>query len=447
MESSTRPLKPVPTVTLPKLDDPLSTLTALFTGNGDIVSYNTFYGKAVAVNHPDYAKVISKNSDGFVRTPLIKIIGGEGLVGSEGAYWHNQRRIAQPSFHMHCLHGFSHVILNQANVMLEKWSDPKYQTEGFDFFMEIRCLTMQVITETMLSTTLDPEALAEWVTLFNTGLNTLRPFVVGQLGITMSVSPDESRKQKLAVKELDTLIYEMIDQRRAQAKPPKDLLTNLIQSNNKATAAPLTDQQIRDEVFTMLLAGHETTAVTISWILNELLKHEETLKAVVTEIDTVLGNDMPTHENLKELTYLNQVINETIRLNPAAWVVSRVAKGDQAVGDYLIPDNTLVLISIYSMHRHPDFWETPTQFNPRHFEPDAVEARDKSAYMPFLTGKHQCIGQGFALLESGLVIARFLQHYTFERIQGSVVSSIPGFTLQLNDGLRVRVHNRKPSKL
>lgn len=441
MDASPTRHKDIPTVKIPETDAPLEMLEALFVEHGDIVRYDSCYGKVVLVNHPDFAKTVCRD-ERFVRTPLISMIAGEGLIRSEGDYWRNQRRIAQPSFHAPCMHGYAHMVSQHVENAFAHWQSDTYLKDAFDISQEIRCLTMAIITHTMFSVKLKRDELLEWDLLFQRAFNTVRPFLFAQLNQPIKVNAPQIRQQKAAIQKLDAYIYELIETRRNMTEPPLDYLTRFIQGQFKAEQTPLSDLQIRDEVFTMLLAGHETTALSIAWTLHALLENPSVLEHVVAEIDTTLKGKAPSLEDLKSLPILDKAMKEAIRLYPPAWFITRITDADTQLGEYLIPSDTIVSISIYTMHRHEDFWPDPSAFELNRFDREAEKVRHKHAYMPFLAGRHQCIGQGFAQMESGLIIANLLQRYTISKATGHTASPAPAFTLRLKDGLHVLIAPR-----
>jgi cytochrome P450 len=433
--------KEIPVVKIPETDAPLEMLAALFEEHGDIVSYDSCYGKVVQVNHPDFAKIVCRDEH-FIRTPLISMIAGEGLLRSEGDYWRNQRRIAQPSFHTPCMHGYAHLVSQHIENAFAHWQSDTYLKGAFDISQEIRCLTMAIIADTMFSVKLKRDELLEWDLLFQRALSTVRPFILAQLNQPVKVNAQQIRQQKAAIQKIDTYIYELIEQRRNMAEPPLDYLTSFIQGEFKAEHAPLSDLQVRDEVFTMLLAGHETTALSIAWTLHALLENPSALESVVTEIDTHLKGEAPGIEDLKSLPLLDKSMKEAIRLYPPVWFTTRITDADTQIGEYLIPSDTIVSISIFTMHRHRDYWDNPSAFEVDRFESEAEKTRHKHAYMPFLAGRHQCIGQGFAQMENGLIIANLLQRYTLSKVAGHTASPAPALTLRLKDGLQVLIAPR-----
>jgi cytochrome P450 len=192
----------------------------------------------------------------------------------------------------------------------------------------------------------------------------------------------------------------------------------------------------------MLFAGHETTAIAISWTLHLLGKHPDAMQRVVAEIDHELKGEIPSYQDLPRLSELKKVFEESMRLYPPVWVLTRQAKEEDEIAGYRIPAKALVIVSPYTTQRHPDFWNEPTRFDPERFSDEQSAGRHRTAYIPFLSGRHQCLGKPFALMEGQLMLAMLLQRYSIAPVAGFSVTPDPGATLRLKNGIMVTATKR-----
>jgi len=220
-----------------------------------------------------------------------------------------------------------------------------------------------------------------------------------------------NRRFKRAVRSFDTVVYQLMAARRGQQRDTIDLLDRLLEARDDATGCPMHDQQIRDEVLTLLLAWHETSAIALTWIWYLLAQHPEVEHTLQAELAAVLGGPAATAEDLAMLPYTRMVVEETLRLYPPVWPFPRAAIADDVIGGYLIPAGSLIFPSQYLTHRHPDFWENPERFDPERFTPERSAHRARYAYYPFGGGPRSCIGSHFAMLELCLVVATVAQRY------------------------------------
>jgi cytochrome P450 len=278
-------------------------------------------------------------------------------------------------------------------------------------------LTLGVVGKTLFSTDISGEAselgramteALEYVTF-----RTRRPFA-----LPPRVPTPRSRRFHAAMRTFDQIVYGLIADRRRAAAPREDLLSVLLAARDGETGEALSDREIRDEVVTFLTAGHETTAVALSWTWYLLSRHPEAARRVRAELADVLRGQTPTVEHLPRLEYTKRVIEEVMRLYPPAWAVERSAVGDDELGGYPIPAGSAVDLSPYVTHRHPAFWENPEGFDPDRFTPERAAGRPRFAYFPFGGGPRHCIGSEFAMLEAQLVVAMVAQRYRLELVPG-----------------------------
>jgi cytochrome P450 len=255
------------------------------------------------------------------------------------------------------------------------------------------------------------------------------------LALPDGVPTPRNRRFRAALRSLDQAVYALIDQRRRDVDPPDDLLTLLLTARDEETDATLTERQVRDEIMTMLIAGHETVASALTWCWFLLSQHPEVAQAAQAEIGAVLGDRPPTVDDLPQLGWPARIFSETLRLYPPAWLITRQAQAADELAGQPVPAGSLIIISPYVVHRHPGCWEQPENFDPGRFAPDRVDAIERFAYIPFGGGPRLCIGDRFATLEAQLIIAQVLQRYQLELAPGHPVELAPLVTLRPKQGL------------
>lgn len=251
----------------------------------------------------------------------------------------------------------------------------------------------------------------------------------------LSVPTPRNRRMQRAIHELDQLVYRMIAQRRAREAEREDVLALLLSAREEETGQGMTDRQVRDEVMTLLMAGHETTATTLTWTWYLLSSHPQVERRLQAELDAVLGGRLPTVEDLAELKFTRMILEEALRLYPAAPVLSRKAIAADEVQGYPIAANSMIIISPYAMHRHPAFWDEPERFDPERFTPERAATRPAFTYFPFGGGPRVCLGNHFAMMEAQLILATVAQRYQVRLLPGHPVEPQMVVTLRPRYGL------------
>ena len=241
---------------------------------------------------------------------------------------------------------------------------------------------------------------------------------------------------------LDEYLYGIIRSRRISDEHPGDLLDMLLSARDEDTGESMNDEQIRNEIATIYGAGHETTAVALTWAWFALHQHPEALKKLQEELDRVLQGRMPSVSDLPHLPYTQAVFEETLRKFPPVPMTVRVAYEDTQVGEYAYPRGTVAAISIYNIHHHPDYWEEPNRFSPERFLPENKEKLNRLAYIPFLAGPHLCIGNNFALQEGPLLLAMMAQRYDLKLVPGQEIIRDVAVTMRPKYGLIVQREKR-----
>jgi cytochrome P450 len=409
--------------------------------HGDIVNFRLGTQNAYLLNHPDWIKdVLVTHQSNFTKSRAaqrLRALLGEGLLTSEGVFHHRQRRLAQPAFHRDRLMGYAAAMVECAARCRDRWEPGA----TFDVSKEMMRLTLAVVGRTLFSADVASEAdeigaaLTDVVHLFRT---MLMPFSEWLEKLPLP----HVRRFKRARDRLDQTIYRLIAERRASGRDTGDLLSMLLLAQDEEGEGGMTDQQVRDEALTLMLAGHETTANALTWSWYLLSQNPSAEAAFHAELDRVLNGRLPAFEDLPQLRYTEAVFAEALRLYPPAWAVGRRAKQDYPIGDYLIPARAIVLMSPWAVHRDPRWFPEPEKFDPERWRPEIAERRPKFSYFPFGGGARVCIGERFAWMEGVLVLAAIGQRWCMRLEPGHRVETRAVITLRPKFGMRMTAEVR-----
>jgi cytochrome P450 len=412
---------------------------------GDMVRYRFVVWPTLFLNRPEYIKhVLQENNRNYnkniVSTDLLKSVLGTGLLTNDGASWLQRRRLIQPAFHRQRIAALGSLITTETTNLLGRWDGLPADEAWLDVFTQMMGLTLRVVGLALFGADMSEE-----VDTVGTSFTTILNFLTRAAFRPYLMSPFVPARGKLqfqaARRQLDQVVYHIIIQRRQEAGERNDLLSMLLHARDEETGESMTDHDLHDEIITLLLAGHETTAVALSWAWYLLSKHHAVECRLHEELDSVLGGRIPTSDDLPQLPYARMVIEETIRLYPPVWSILRRAVENDEIGAYHVPAGTSIFISPYAMHRHPDFWEDPETFDPERFTPERSAGRPHFAYVPFGGGPRQCIGNTFALTEAQLVLATVAQRYRLRVDPASPVKPEALITLRPQGGLRMRLEH------
>jgi cytochrome P450 len=425
--------------------DPLALLTRLAREYGDVARFLAATQTVYLLNHPDHVKDVLVTHQGRFKKgralQRAKRLLGEGLLTSEGDFWRRQRRLAQPAFHKQRINSYAETMVAYAEKSSARWRDG----ETLDVAAEMMRLTLAVVGKTLFDADVESDAdevgaaLAEVMSLFG---YLMLPF--SELLEKLPLPP--RRRFERARARLDRVIYRIIEERRREGRDRGDLLSTLLHAvDEEGDRTGMTDEQLRDEVMTLFLAGHETTANALAWTWYLLSQHPEAEARLHAELEEVLTGRPPTAEDFPRLRYTEMVVAESMRLYPPAWAIGRLALEDHEAGGYLIPRGSLVLISPYVMHRDPRFFPDPERFDPERFTPEAKSARPQFAYFPFGGGQRRCIGESFAWMEGVLILATLARRWRLRLAPDANVRTEPRITLRPGKGgIPMRTEARKP---
>jgi cytochrome P450 len=428
--------------------DPLAYVAGLARDYGDVVRLGLGPLAIYSITHPDGVKhVLQDNNQNYVKGEIIarvKILIGEGLFTSEGTFWRRQRRLAQPAFHRERIAGFVDTMVRRTAERLAGWEIAVRNGEPIDVAAEMNALTLTIVGETLFGRDLSGDA-AEAGRALRVALEVTAHRTMSYMVPPIWFPTARNRAFRRAVRTLDSLVFEIIDARRRAHDPGADLLGMLMSARDEETGEGMSRSQLRDEVMTFLLAGHETTAVALAWTWYLLARHPDVAERARDEVLGVLGDRTPVLEDLPRIPMARMVVEEAMRLYPPVWGIGRQSIGPDEIGGYDIPAGAIVNLSPWVTHRHPAFWPDPERFDPERFRPGVERTRPRFAYFPFSGGPRLCIGETFALVEAQLIVAMMLQRHGLTLVDTTPVVLEPTLTLRPRGGLRMRVTKASPA--
>jgi cytochrome P450 len=418
--------------------DPLAIFEKWAREYGDVFYYRALFIHVYFLNHPDLIEsVLVRNYQNFLKDHVIRKsrwFFGDGLLTNEGESWLRQRRLAQPAFHRERIAGYANIMTEYAEEMLATWRDG----EVCDVHQEMMQLTLKIVVRALFNVE------SQEVGQISAAMNVL---MSNSVGIRLLLPPaarflptPAMLEFRRAVRRLDEIVYRIIAERRKNEADTGDLLSMLMQARDE-DGSRMSDKQLRDEVMTFLLAGHETTALALSWSWHLLAQNPEVESKLHEELDRVLGGRTPEFSELRNLNYAERVVKESMRLYPPAWSVARTAAKDFDIAGYRIPSGANVVMSTWIMHHDPRYFPDPYKFEPERWL-SAESQRPRFAYFPFGGGPRQCIGNSFALMEATLLVAAIAQKFQFRPVEGHPVVPIPSFTLRPKYGIRMTLQSR-----
>jgi cytochrome P450 len=412
---------------------------------GDVVSVPTLMGRLTLVFHPDgVRRVLQENHLNYNKDipdyRILSLVLGKGLLTNDGESWLQQRRLMQPAFHRDRIAAFGTLITEATATWLDQLEAAQAIGNGrpLDIPQEMSRLTLSIVCKALFGADLPAEAM-ERVSRALATANLLLAEAFYLPGILSLPTPQRHRLRE-ARRELHAVVDAIIQQRRAVSEQRGDLLAMLLDARDAETGLCMSDQQLRDEVLTLLLAGYETTANTLSWTLYLLAQHPDIMANLQSEYGHVLQGRTPRMDDLPQLSLTRMVIEESMRIYPPAWAVGRHALQADDIGGHTIPKGAYVLVFQYVTHRHPDFWERPDAFDPGRFAAENATGRHRFAYFPFGGGPRLCIGNQFALIEAQLILATLLSRYQLRLTPTAQVVPEPLVTLRPRGSLLMTAH-------
>jgi cytochrome P450 len=423
--------------------DPLGVFMQAALRFGEVVYFKIGPRQGYLITNPDDVRhVLQDNARNFHKSPLydkLRTFLGNGLLTSEDDFWLRQRRIAQPAFHRQRLAALSSEMVDAARDAAARWEPFASAGRPVDVDEEMMRITRMVVLRTLLGADLGP---------FTSSIDQAWTVVNQHIGESFwSVGFDtlptpKYRRFQAARTVLRGAVDHVISTRRRHPTDSHDLLSMLMSARDEESGEVMTDEQLRVEVMTFLLAGQETTSLALAWTWYLLGQHPAVRERLETEIDAVLGGKPPEYGDLAKLPYLRMVIDESMRLYPPAWGLSRQALHDDQLGGFRLPRGWLALVIPYVLHRLPAFWSDPARFDPERFSSERSATRPKFVYLPFGAGPRQCIGNQFALIEAQLILATLAQTYRLHVTPGHKVEPWALITLRPRFGMPMTIERR-----
>ncbi|HEX3912569.1 MAG TPA: cytochrome P450 [Steroidobacteraceae bacterium] len=413
----------------------------------DIVQRRIFGRSLFVVNDPAAIKhVLIDNAANYQKTEITRRILepglGKGLITSEGETWRQHRRIMSPSFDHRSTAAYVPVMTGAAVELSTQWEQTPAGT-AIDASTAMMQVTLNIISRTMFSNDSD-----DIVTIMSRSAGRyqaeMRPNIMDMLGWPKWLAGLPRRRvAERTLGEFDHVIDRLIEERvRDPEAYPKDLLARLVAARDEQTGVGMSAQEVRDHVITIFLAGHETTAMAMTWTWFLLSQHPDVETKLHAELGAVLGGRAPAHEDLSALTYTRMVIEESMRIYPPVHTIARQAlDADILVGRH-IPKGSTVMIAPWLLHRHVKLWDNPSVFDPERFSPERSAGRVRFSYMPFGGGKRICIGAAFSLAEATILLATLAQRFSLRLAPGHRVEPQGLITLRARYGMKMLLSRR-----
>jgi enediyne biosynthesis protein E7 len=431
------PMRTLPSIMAKLWGDRLSLLADAAAEFGDATRFKMGPKTLYYFNHPDHAKYVLADHAGNYHKGMGLIEArrmlGDGLLTSEGELWRRQRQTIQPAFRRERIADFTGLIVDEVSALVGRL-ESHVGRGPVDVVTEMTRLTLGVLGRTLLDADLAPfsklghafeavqdQAMFEMVTL-------------GVLPLWLPLR--RHRRFRAALRQLEDATFTLIAQRERDSRPgAQDMIARLLDAYRDEPDADLRRQRLRDELLTILLAGHETTASTLSWTWYLIDRHPAVAERMRAEAAEVLGNRLPCYEDLRGLRYTTMVIQEAMRLYPPVWGLTRRAIKADEVGGYQVPAGADVMICPYTLHRHPEFWPDPQRFDPQRFDPASVASAHRYAYIPFGAGPRVCVGSHLGMMEATLAAAMVARRFRLGLVPGREVRAEAMLSLRVRGGL------------
>ncbi|MEU4765748.1 cytochrome P450 [Actinosynnema sp. NPDC023794] len=422
--------------------DRLALMTSAADQYGDAVRMAIGPKTLYFFNHPEHAKhVLADNAANYhkgIGLVHARRALGDGLLTSEGELWRKQRKATQPAFQHKRIAQQAGAVAESAGRLVDRLRAGLNGTP-LNLMEEMTGLTLDVLGRTLLS-----EDLSEFEHVghaFEAVQDQAMFEMVSMSAVPMWVPLPHQLRFRKARKELRRVVDELAARRVANGHADGDDVLSRVMASTAEEADPAFGRQrLHDELVTVMLAGHETTASTLGWTFHLLDRHPEIKERVRAEAQSVLGDRMPTYEDLHGLRYTSMVVEEVMRLYPPVWILPRAAQADDEVGGYFVPKGADVLICPYTLHRHPAFWDEPDRFDPERFNPATTHNRPRYAYIPFGAGPRFCVGNHLGMMEATFTIAMIARELDLRTVPDFEVVPEPMLSLRIRGGLPMTVH-------
>lgn len=443
MKTTKHPPKTTFTSAVSSLFSPLSFFSDNLIKYPEIFSSRLLNFSAFVINKPEYVEhVLTHNQKNYYKGEkygILRYLAGKGLVTNDGESWLRQRRMIQPYFYHQNLSNMVAVMADETQSMIQR----HFCENKLNVSKEMGKLTISIVGKAMFGT--DAEGKIDAI---RTEMDIYQK--IGNILLRIPFQLPENTpefplliRMKRAIQRLDKIVMDIIKKRRINQERKGDLLDLLMDAQDEDSSDRMSDKQLRDEVLTIFLAGHETTLLALSWTFYLLAHHPEVRNKAFKEVKKVWKKDQPfTLERYKELSYLENVINESMRLYPPAYIITRKALAEDYIGDYYVPAKKDVFINVYGIHRHLKYWKDPNSFIPERFETFSLKGMNKYLFLPFGGGPRYCLGSTFSMLEMKIVIASVLRIFDFTPEDERPIKPNPLITLKPEKDIIINLKKR-----
>jgi cytochrome P450 len=429
---------------IPYARDPLGFATHVAREYGDVVRVPLVRETTYMLNHPDDIEyVLRGNHRNFTKdrlTHLLSKLLGQGLLTSEGDFWRRQRGLAQPAFQFQQIQRYGTVMVALTQRLLKSWQPGQCRNLHDDMMH----LTLDIVARTLFDASVAGSEAREVGGALETAMQYLMSPITWT-GLRRWLPLPGTRRFQRAVGQLNRILYGIIRQRRQEGRLADDLLSRLLTARGE-DGSQMTDEQLRDELMTLFLAGHETTALALSYSFYLVSQHSQVEERLTVEVDEVLEGRPPTAADVPRLRYTEWLVKESMRLYPPAWAIGREPLEDCEIGGFFTPKGTQIMMNQWVVHRDPRWFDDPLAFKPERWDNDLARRLPRCAYFPFGDGPRLCIGNQFAMLETVLVLATITQRYRLSAAPGYSLQVVPSITLRPKGGIKMIAHERKGSR-
>ncbi|WP_158059152.1 cytochrome P450 [Halorussus halophilus] len=418
--------------------DPFEFMTETAREYGDIAAWEELDGPIYQLNHPDYIEqVLVQNNQNYIKgqnfQKTLGPITGNGILNSEGAVWRRNRHLIQPAFHPDRIQEYATMMTDSTEAMLEGWDDGETRLVHEDMMT----VTLKIVARALFGVDIEDHvhAIGSALEEFMEASESLSNYILPE-----QIPTPSRRRIRQARERLDAVVYDLIEERRANPGE-QNVLAMLFEAEDENGNA-LSTRQIRDEVVTLLLAGHETTALSLTFTMYALARHPEVESKLVAELDEELNGQTPTMADIPNLTYTEQVVKESMRLYPPVPGIIREPVKPDIIDGYEIPPGATVRMHQWVVHRDPRWYDDPLAFEPERWTDDFEADLPKLAYFPFAAGPRRCIGDRFAMLEAKLILATVYQQFHLELTPGTELDLMATVTARPKNEIPMTVHRR-----
>jgi enediyne biosynthesis protein E7 len=435
--AASTPAKPDPPVAEPQFDvgstdDSLERMKELFARHGDV--YRVFVparrSYTYVIHHPnDVKRVLVSNHHNYVKgagVDRIKLLLGKGIMTSEGELWTRQRYMMQPLFHRRVITKFADLIAAANDQLIDRWERLAARGELINLSDEMSDLTLTIVLRS----------------IFGDDIDRLTRELGGNPFELITKEPARNLEFVYKFRPLTKLLTQLIARRRAESKECFDFLAMLMHARDRESGTPMSDGQLINEVMTLIIAGHETTASGLNWTWYLLAHHPEVEARLHAEVDAAPDMLAPGLAQVEKLSYTQQVVNEALRLYPPGWLLHRRTIGADVLGGFTVPPDTNVLLPVYLIHRHPHVWEEPEAFRPERFAAEREAQRPRFAYIPFAAGPRHCIGEPLALYEMLMHVYKVARRYRMTYVPDKPIELEAQINLRSRHPLHMRLAPR-----